>query len=132
MQLQNNSNLDTFILENLDFKKIKKVATINDGIIPVVIQDIKTLTVLTLGYINKQALLQSLKEKVVVLWSTSRNELWVKGKTSGNYLKLKDVLVNCEGNSLLFLVELTAGGACHTKTKAGEYRFSCYYRKIKT
>ena len=64
-----------------------------------------------------------------MFWSTSRNELWVKGKTSGDYLQLVEVRVNCEQNSLLYLVRPNAGGICHTKNEAGEPR-DCYYRTL--
>jgi phosphoribosyl-AMP cyclohydrolase len=60
----------------------------------------------------------------------SRNELWIKGATSGNTLELIDVRVNCEQNSLLYLVRLTKGGACHTKDADGQARSGCYYRRI--
>ena len=64
------------------------------------------------------------------LWSTSRNELWVKGATSGDTLDLDDVRINCEQNSLLFLVTPRRKGACHTKDSNGESRISCYYRRV--
>ena len=123
-------NLEAVNINQLDFKKIKKIANIDTDVIPVVIQDINTLKVLMLGYVNQTALTQSLQEKKVVLWSTSKNKLWVKGKTSGNWLELKKAKVNCENNSLIFLVELKGQGACHTKDDDGKYRLSCYYRKL--
>ena len=123
-------NLEAVNITQLDFKKIKKITNIDTDVIPVVIQDINTLKVLMLGYVNQTALTQSLQEKKVVLWSTSKNKLWVKGKTSGNWLELKKAQVNCENNSLIFLVELKGQGACHTKDDDGKYRLSCYYRKL--
>ncbi|MDP2736519.1 MAG: phosphoribosyl-AMP cyclohydrolase [bacterium] len=69
---------------------------------------------------------------MAAFWSTSRNELWIKGLTSGSTLKLIEVRVNCDQNSLLFLVESVNGaGACHTKDGNG-YRAGCYYRKMLT
>ncbi|MCQ0017513.1 phosphoribosyl-AMP cyclohydrolase [Actinomadura madurae] len=86
--------------------------------------------VLFIGYANDQALKATLEERIAVLWSTSRNELWRKGATSGDVLALVDVRVNCEQNSLLYLVDRTTGGACHTNLPSGEARPTCYYRSV--
>ncbi|MBN1399554.1 MAG: phosphoribosyl-AMP cyclohydrolase, partial [Anaerolineae bacterium] len=67
---------------------------------------------------------------VAAFWSTSRNELWVKGATSGDTLQVVEVRVNCEQNSLLYIVRPLGAGACHTKTLDGHTRMSCYYRRI--
>ena len=113
----------------LDFNKLSGVAATNQPVIPVVLQHAETGDVLFLGYVNDVALQATLEEGMAVLWSTSRNELWRKGATSGDVLKLVDVRVNCEQNSLLYLVRPNAGGICHTKNQAGEPR-DCYYRRI--
>ncbi|MFT4901752.1 MAG: phosphoribosyl-AMP cyclohydrolase, partial [Lentimonas sp.] len=63
-------------------------------------------------------------------WSTSRNELWIKGKTSGDYLKIEEVCVNCEQNSILYKVTPAGKGACHTKNGEGVARSGCYYRRV--
>jgi phosphoribosyl-AMP cyclohydrolase len=68
---------------------------------------------------------------MATFWSTSRNELWIKGKTSGDYLEIIEVCVNCEQNSLLYRVKPKGKGACHTKNKDGTPRSGCYYRAIK-
>ena len=65
-----------------------------------------------------------------MLWSTSRNELWRKGGTSGDVLELAEIRVNCEQNSLLYLVRRTTGGACHTLLPSGSSRPGCFYRAI--
>ena len=65
----------------------------------------------------------------LVLWSTSRNELWEKGKTSGETFDVLEIRVNCEQNSLLMIVRPRRGGICHTKNRAGEPR-NCYYRRL--
>jgi phosphoribosyl-AMP cyclohydrolase len=88
------------------------------------------VTVLFIGYANEEALQTSLRERIAVLWSTSRNELWRKGATSGDVLELAEIRVNCEQNSLLYLVRRTTGGACHTVSDSGSARPSCYYRVI--
>jgi phosphoribosyl-AMP cyclohydrolase len=65
-----------------------------------------------------------------VLWSTSRDELRRKGATSGDVLALAEIRVNCEQNSLLYLVRRTTGGACHTLLPSGSSRSGCFYRAI--
>jgi phosphoribosyl-AMP cyclohydrolase len=66
---------------------------------------------------------------MLVLWSSSRQELWIKGLTSGETFELIEARVNCEQNSLLFIVRPNRGGICHTKNAGGKPR-DCYYRKI--
>ena len=97
---------------------------------PVAVQDVDTGELLLIGHVNQAALEQSLKMKIATFWSMSRNELWIKGATSGNTLELIEVRVNCEQNSLLYRVKLQKGGACHTKDKQGKFRLGCYYRKL--
>ena len=115
---------------NLDFTKLKKVANCGEDIIPAVAQDAESGEVLIVGYANQLALDTAQKEKKATFWSTSRNELWIKGNTSGDYLELLEVCVNCEQNSILYLVKPKGKGACHTKDPAGNTRRSCYYRKL--
>ncbi|OGG93255.1 MAG: phosphoribosyl-AMP cyclohydrolase [Candidatus Lambdaproteobacteria bacterium RIFOXYD2_FULL_50_16] len=114
----------------LDFGKLKKVARCGEEVLPVVAQEVGTGEVLILGYANRQALDYTLKNRVACFWSTSRNELWIKGATSGEFLDLVEVRVNCEQNSLLYLVKVRNVGACHTKNQKNEPRMGCYYRKI--
>eukprot|EP00906_Rhabdomonas_costata_P024655 RCo035402 len=114
----------------LDFTKLKKVATCSEDVVPVVVQHAETKEVLVIAYANKQALDHTLKEKIATFWSTSRNELWVKGLTSGDYLKVIEVRVNCEQNSLLYLVVPMKTGVCHTKDSSGATRPTCYYRRL--
>ena len=85
---------------------------------------------LIVAYVNQEALDYSLQNGIAAFWSTSRNELWVKGATSGDTLRLVEVRVNCEQNSLLYLVRPEGTGACHTKYATGTSRPSCYYRKL--
>ena len=117
----------------IDFSKLKSFCE-DEGVvevIPVVVQDVLTREVLILAYVNEEALKYSLKNNLAAFWSTSRGQLWIKGLTSGNYLELAEVKVNCEQNSLLFLVRpVNNCGACHTKENSGECRKSCFYRKI--
>lgn len=116
----------------LDFTKLKKVADCKEDIIPAVAQDADTGEVLIVGYANELALKTTLQENMATFWSTSRNELWIKGKTSGDYLEIVEVCVNCEQNSLLYRVKPKGRGACHTKNEDGTPRAGCYYRKLKS
>ena len=70
------------------------------------------------------------REGIAAFWSTSRNELWVKGATSGDALELVEICVNCEQNSLLYKVRSKGKGACHTKDGHGRSRQGCYYRRL--
>ena len=97
--------------------------------LPVVAQDVESRDVLVLAHANKSALDYTLREGVAAFWSLSRDSLWVKGETSGNLLDVVEVRVNCEQNSLLYLVRLRQGGVCHT-LEAGAARHSCYYRRL--
>ena len=99
--------------------------------LPVVVQDADSRDVLLVAYSNREALERSLETGVATFWSTSRNELWIKGRTSGDTLALVDVRVNCEQNSLLYLVRRVGGGVCHTRDASGKTRPSCYYRSLK-
>ena len=114
----------------LDWGKLDKVASKRCNVVPVVVQDSTSGAVLIAAYCNEVALAESFKRRVCCLWSTSRNELWVKGATSGDVLELDEVRVNCEQNSLLFLVTPRCKGACHTKDSTGASRVSCYYRQV--
>jgi phosphoribosyl-AMP cyclohydrolase len=97
----------------------------------VAVQDADTKQVLIVAYVNEKALEYTLKHGVAAFWSTSRGKLWVKGETSGDTLQLVEVRVNCEQNSLVYIVKPLGEGACHTKCADGTARRSCYYRRIK-
>ena len=127
--------MDHHDLENgnelsLDFKKLAKVAACGEDLLPAVAQDADTGEVLIVGYANELAFNTSLKEGMATFWSSSRNELWIKGKTSGDYLEIVEVRVNCEHNSVLYLVRPKGQGACHVKDENGIARKGCYYRAI--
>jgi len=111
---------------NLDYSKLKQIASIDEDVIPVAVQNAETGSVIIVAYVNQRALEYTLMHNVATFWSTSRNEIWVKGATSGDTLKLVDVRVNCDQNSLLYRVIPQNKNACHTN------RPTCYYRKIKS
>ena len=86
-----------------------------DGLVPAIIQDAKTKNVLMLGYMNEEAYQKTIDTKKVTFWSRSRNCLWTKGETSGNFLHLVDIKVDCDNDTLL--VKATPDGpTCHTGT----------------
>ncbi len=111
----------------LDFGRFSSAN--GDGVVPVVAQDIESRDVLVLAHANRLALEYTLREGVAAFWSMSRDRLWIKGETSGNVLDVEEVRVNCEQNSLLYLVRLRKDGVCHT-LENGVARHSCYYRRI--
>ncbi|KAJ1448594.1 hypothetical protein M885DRAFT_538623 [Pelagophyceae sp. CCMP2097] len=116
----------------IDWSKLRNVVERGcEAIVPVAVQDAETRDVLIVAYANELALAEARRRRVCVLWSTSRSALWIKGETSGDYLDLVDVLVNCEQNSLVYLVKPRKLGACHTCDAAGKTRISCYYRAIR-
>ncbi|MBN1377740.1 MAG: phosphoribosyl-AMP cyclohydrolase [Gammaproteobacteria bacterium] len=100
------------------------------ALIPVVTQDYNTKEVLILAFANREAFEETRKCGLATYWSRSRNELWKKGTTSGDTLKIKAIRINCEQNSLLYLVEPQGKGACHAKKASGNPYTSCYYRQI--
>ena len=96
------------------------------GLVPAIAQDIGTGKVLMLAYMNRQALETTLKEGRACYWSRSRQELWRKGGGSGDVQIVKEVLVDCDQDTILLLVEQQGDGACHTK------KWSCFFRRINT
>ena len=99
-------------------------------LLPVVTQDSATKEVLILAFVNKEAFDETRRCGYATYWSRSRNELWKKGLTSGDLLKIDEIRINCEQNSLLYLVTPQGKGACHAKKENGMPYSSCYYRKI--
>ncbi len=92
-------------------------------LIPAVVQDKDTREVLMVAYMNEEALLKTINTGKAHFWSRSRQELWLKGETSGNYQLVEEMRVDCDQDTLLLLVK-PEGPACHTENK------SCFYRKI--
>ncbi|MBM4144269.1 MAG: phosphoribosyl-AMP cyclohydrolase [Lentisphaerae bacterium] len=113
----------------LDFGKIAAVADTCPDVIPVAIQNADTGEVILVAYTNEKAFMECLRTRTLALWSTSRDELWVKGATSGETFELVEAFVNCEQNSLLYRVRPRRGGICHTRNSGGSPR-NCYYRRI--
>jgi phosphoribosyl-AMP cyclohydrolase len=100
---------------------LERVRWNDDGLVPAIVQDSETLDVLMMAWMNRESLQMTLEKGETVFWSRSRNKLWHKGETSGNTQRIVDFRVDCDGDTLLFLVE-PEGPACHT----GE--ISCFFR----
>ena len=95
------------------------------GMLPVITQDEKSREVLMLAYANQEAYELTLKTGIATYYSTSRNEIWVKGKTSGDTQIIKEILIDCDEDALLYKVIQQGKGACHTGER------TCFYRSIK-
>ena len=94
-----------------------------NGLIPAIVQDYKTNKVLMLGFMNKEAWQKTLETKKATFFSRSRNRLWIKGETSGNFQLIKEIFIDCDKDAILLKVE-QIGGACHEGYK------SCFFRKL--
>ena len=87
------------------------------GLIPAIVQDANTREVLTLAYMNRESLEKTIETRETWFWSRSRNELWHKGKTSGNTQQVIDLVADCDGDAIVVLVK-PAGPACHTGARS--------------
>jgi phosphoribosyl-ATP pyrophosphohydrolase/phosphoribosyl-AMP cyclohydrolase len=99
----------------IDFNK-------TNGLVPVIIQDDRTLQVLMLGYMNEEAFEKTKAEKIVTFFSRSKNRLWTKGEESGNFLKVKNIVIDCDQDTILIKV-IPENIVCHTGS------FSCFGEK---
>ena len=95
-----------------------------DGLVPVIVQDILTNKVIMFAWMNKDTLKQSIKERKAIYWSRSRKKVWVKGEESGHIQYIQEILLDCDGDTLIIRVKQEGGIACHTG------RESCFYNKI--
>ena len=101
----------------LDFQKGK-------GLLPAIVQEFRTGKVLMLAYINHASWEKTLQTGEAHYWSRSRQEIWHKGGTSGHVQKIREILVDCDSDTVLFRVEQVGGAACHAGYE------SCFYRKV--
>ena len=108
---------------------MQRAAAQSPEVIPVAVQNADTKEIVLVAYTNREAFQQSLRTRVATFWSTSRNELWIKGEESGNSFELVEVRVNCEQNSLVYVVRPKGEGICHTSNSDGRAR-NCYYRRL--
>jgi|TARA_Y100001949_G_scaffold138007_1_gene119779 phosphoribosyl-AMP cyclohydrolase len=105
-------------ISNIDFSK-------SNGIVPVIVQDASTKEILTLAYANKESLELTIKTGNSWFWSRSRKKLWMKGEESGNTQKIKEILVDCDSDALIYMVE-PQGPACHTGER------TCFHNSLKS
>ena len=101
-----------------------------DGLLPVAVQETATGQLLMLASVNKEALAKTLKTRMATFWSTSRKELWTKGETSGDLLKVDKILIDCDQDALVYQVTLLGDGVCHTYDQEGNHRKACFYREV--
>lgn len=95
-----------------------------DGTLPAIAQDHQTGQVLMLAYINQEAWEKTLASGKAHYWSRSRQALWLKGETSGNVQLIREILVDCDDDTVIYKVEQLGGAACHTGHR------SCFYRRV--
>ncbi|MDE0268292.1 MAG: phosphoribosyl-AMP cyclohydrolase [Acidimicrobiaceae bacterium] len=115
------------IADNRKEKFLKSVSRIkynSDGLVPAIVQDVKTKAVLMMAWMTAETLTLSLREGRTVFWSRSRQEVWRKGATSGEKQLIRQAYYDCDKDALLFVVEQHGSGACHT----GEY--TCFHRSF--
>ena len=108
--------MNKMVIDSIDFKK-------GDGLVPVVVQDSKSRDILMLAYANKEAVQKTVETGYGHYWSRSRKSIWKKGETSGHLQKVDNVLVDCDQDTLLYLVKQT-GVACHTGEK------TCFHNQV--
>lgn len=96
-----------------------------DGMLPAIAQDVNTKEVLMLAYVNEEALKLTFETGYAHYYSRSRDQLWKKGETSGHVQKIAEVMLDCDGDTLLYLIEQT-GVACHTGAR------SCFFTKLES
>ena len=100
------------------------------GLLPVAVQESSTGQVLMLASVNQEAFDISLKTLKATFWSTSKNQIWTKGLTSGNTLLIDEILIDCDQDAIIYKVTLEKGGVCHTYNEQGQNRKACFYRKL--
>lgn len=108
----------------MSMKKIIPDFVKRGGLLPVVVQDSATSEILMLAYVNQEAYEKTLATGLATYYSTSRNEIWIKGTTSGDFQKIQEIRIDCDEDSLIYKVEQKGRGACHTGER------SCFFRKL--
>lgn len=116
--MANGRRIDATV-EQLDSVKFN-----SDGLVPVIAQDIASKEVLMMAWMNAESLAMTLAEGRMVYWSRSRQELWRKGDTSGDRQFVREAYFDCDGDTLLFLVDQEGAGACHTGER------TCFFRQF--
>lgn len=102
------------------------------GLLPVAVQETSSGQLLMLASINAEALYKTIETGLATFWSTSRNRLWTKGETSGDFLTIDHILVDCDQDAFVYQVTLQGDGVCHTYDQHGKHRKACFYRNLDT
>ena len=105
-------------IDDIDFEK-------SGGLVPVIVQDANTKEVLTLAYSNKESLKLAKETGKSWFYSRSRNKLWMKGEESGNTQEIREILVDCDSDAIIYLVE-PSGPACHTGERV------CFHHRLES
>jgi len=95
----------------------------HQGLIPAIVQNQKTKEILMMAYVNRESLDKTIKSGNATFWSRSRQKLWMKGETSGNVIRVIKILIDCDGDTLLFIGD-PSGPTCHTGER------TCFYRTL--
>lgn len=103
---------------------VDQVSFNGDGLVPAIVQDVRTKDVLMMAWMNRESLVRTLADGRTWFYSRSRKELWAKGDTSGATQEVEQLFYDCDGDTILILVRQNGSGACHT----GNY--TCFYRKL--
>ncbi len=98
------------------------------GLLPVAVQETQTGQLLMMASVNEEAFKITLETRKATFWSTSKNEIWTKGLTSGNTLLIDEILIDCDQDAIVYKVTLENGGVCHTFNAEGKNRKACFYR----
>ncbi len=114
---------DTQVLDSTEF--LESVEFDAKGLVTALVQDANSLEVLMVAWMNREALEQTLELGQAVFWSRSRREIWHKGATSGNFIDVEEILVDCDGDTLVLLAR-PHGPACHTGAR------SCFFRRLES
>lgn len=96
----------------------------NNGLLPAIAQDFETKEILMLAYVNKEAFQQSVETGKAHYWSRSRNKIWLKGESSGHVQMIHEIRVDCDQDTVIYLVKQVGGAACH------KGYVSCFYRRV--
>lgn len=114
---------DIQVLDSTEF--LESVEFDAQGLVTALVQDANSLEVLMVAWMNREALEQTLELGQAVFWSRSRREIWHKGATSGNFIDVEEILVDCDGDTLILLAK-PHGPACHTGAR------SCFFRRLES
>ncbi|MDZ4221369.1 MAG: phosphoribosyl-AMP cyclohydrolase [Patescibacteria group bacterium] len=117
-------------MESVTQASINSIRFDERGLVPVVVHEAASGNVLMLAWANREALEHTFKSREAWFWSRSRRELWNKGATSGNRLRVLKVIADCDADAVLYVVERLGGGVCHETDETGNNRLSCFFRRL--